>query len=108
MTKRGNLPEFVTVEVVVNHDDLRRGERGEVELTETVRGRLDKGYLRLVDGDEAEVPAARSLGATADRGLPVAGTLLGVDGSASVVPLSRGGNSDQGRTVHATDGPGTR
>lgn len=71
---------YVDVVVVVNHDDLRRGERGEVELTETVRGRLDKGYLRLAEPHETEdgIPPAAGLGATA----AAQGSLLGVEAPA--------------------------
>ncbi|MCZ7478883.1 hypothetical protein [Micromonospora sp. WMMC273] len=54
----------VLVEVVVSHGHARRGERGEVELTDAVRARLDRGYLRRVD--PATVPVSRAPG-TAGR-----------------------------------------
>lgn len=62
-------PVMVEVVVVVNHDDLRRGERGEVELTEHLRARLDKGYLRLAEEEPytPEGAAPPGLGATASR-----------------------------------------
>mgnify|MGYP006191010993 CR=1 FL=1 len=71
---------FVDVVVVVNHEDLRRGERGEVELTDTVRGRLDKGYLRLAEPQDTEegMPPMAGLGATA----AAQGSLLGVEAPA--------------------------
>lgn len=60
-------PESVEVVVVVNHNDLRRGERGEVELNATVRALLDKGYLRLADEEpyNPEGPTPAGLGSTA-------------------------------------------
>jgi hypothetical protein len=74
--KQRTGPETVTVVVVVNHGQLRRGEVGEVDLTDDVRGLLDRGYLRLAeDRDHAET--APPLGGTP---APVPGpvTLLGV------------------------------
>lgn len=100
--------ESVEVVVVVNHDDLRRGERGVVELTEVVRARLDKGYLRLAEPADA-VPSGPALGSRADRGggrepLGALGALLGVAGAPApmVLPVSRGGGggSDTRGTVH--------
>lgn len=85
-------PEMVNVVVVVSHDQLRRGETGEVELTGDVRQRLDRGYLRLADvrdPDPAAVP--RPLG-----GVPVPApvTLLGVTpGGPVAVPPAAGGRS---------------
>ncbi len=79
--------------VVVNHDQLRRGETGEVELTDDVRGRLDKGYLRLADPGETGNP----LGGTP---APVPGpvTLLGVSPGG---PTTSGAADDQGGTGDA-------
>jgi len=66
----------VDVIVVVNHDDLRRGERGIVELTDTVKRRLDAGYLRLADAD-ADDPGRPVLGTGAGRPLPPIGVAGG-------------------------------
>lgn len=92
--------ETAMVEVVVNHDDLRRGERGETELTPTVRARLDRGFLKLVDLAEVfdEEPIQRPLGSTAT--VPGGGTLLGVDSLG-------GGGGDPSGTLPASAGPGT-
>lgn len=38
----------VEVEVAVNHDRLRRGDRGHVPLTPRIQRRIDNGYLRLL------------------------------------------------------------
>lgn len=106
-TKKSTTPEAVFVVVVVNHDDLRRGEVGEVELTDTVRGRLDKGYLRLAEPEETELNGslAAPLGATADRGQPAGGVLLGVDqGSATVVPGVGVVGDDPSGAVHTAAG----
>jgi hypothetical protein len=79
-TRRGSSAakeaEYVTVFVVVGHDQLHRGEVGEVELTDDVRAKLDRGYLRLAEPHEAD--AAPPLGGTP---APVPGgpsSLLGV------------------------------
>lgn len=98
MTSRSSKAktETVDVEVVVNHDDLRRGERGTVELTDLVRGRLDAGYLRLVDGGDSEpgMPPAAALGATARRGNEPRGVLLGVEGVPGSMVSGTGGSGD--------------
>jgi hypothetical protein len=92
--------ETVDVVVVVNHDQLRRGERGTVELTDLVRRRLDNGYLRLAgdaDGPAAVDAAglsAPALGATAEQGSDSRGVLLGVAGSDPVPVMANGGGSD--------------
>lgn len=92
-------PATVNVEVVVNHDDLRRGERGEVELTDHVRARLDKGYLRIIFGDLDDGEPVTPLGGTAVRVAP-GGVLLGVDGAPGSVAVVRGeGSNDQGGQV---------
>lgn len=80
------VPETVLVQVVVSHDELRAGERGEVPLTDRVRALLDNGYLKLVDGFGqygAEEPAPR-LGASSAGVAPPQGplVLLGVDAPA--------------------------
>ncbi len=59
MSTRTRQAGPVTVVVVVNHDQLKRGEVGEVALDDTVRRRLDRGYLRLAgptDGDGDPTP----------------------------------------------------
>lgn len=66
---RPKAPETVDVVVVVNHDDLRRGERGEVELTPTVRKRLERGWLKLAD--DTTDPTLAPLGATVGRAADV-------------------------------------
>lgn len=74
-------PEVVHVVVAVNHDQLRKGESGEVELTDDVRARLDRGYLRLADdADQDPAVITRPLAGTAAVPGPVPGpvTLLGV------------------------------
>lgn len=81
-SRRAAKPKEVDVVVVVNHDDLRRGERGTVELTDTVRRRLDNGYLRLADPD-ADDPTLPPLGTGAGRPLPPIGT---TDGGERVDP----------------------
>lgn len=73
--------DVVDVVVRVSHDQLKRGDAGEVELTDDVRRLLDKGYLRLAEQDGevtgqplgAAVPAYRPVDAA---GNPV--SLLGV------------------------------
>lgn len=81
-SKRITVPPPVMVEVVVvvNHDDLRRGERGEVELTDHLRARLDKGYLKLAEDAYLPegAPAPAALGATAARGNSLLGVMTGV------------------------------
>lgn len=96
-------PELVNVVVVVSHDQLRRGETGEVELTDDVRQRLDRGYLRLADvrdPDPATVP--RPLG-----GIPVPApvTLLGVTpgGPVAVPAAGRGSAGVAGGPDDGTD-----
>lgn len=87
--RKDSKTETVDVVVVVNHDDLRAGERGTVELTDTVRGRLDRGYLRLADetdGDPEDTGAVGvgTLGASGVRPAdapPV--SLLGVEPGAA-------------------------
>lgn len=59
----------VMIEVVVGHDQLRRGERGEVPLTDLVRGRIDRGYLRVIDDPDATVPVSTPRGGNRLRGL---------------------------------------
>lgn len=39
--------DVVDVEVMVNHEQLRRGDRGEVELTGRAQAMIDKGYLHV-------------------------------------------------------------
>lgn len=90
-TGRGSTAAVATVDVVVvvNHGELRRGERGTVELTEVVRRRLDSGYLRLADTPAD--PTAPALGAAvATREAEPRGVLLGVDGPPQVVMTSGG------------------
>jgi hypothetical protein len=83
MTSRTRRTEPATVDVVVvvNHDDLRKGERGTVELTDVVRSRLDSGYLRLAtDDDPTPDTGVQPLGGTvATASAEPRGTLLGVD-----------------------------
>lgn len=95
-------PETVTVVVVANHDQLRRGETGEVELTDDVRKRLDRGFLRLADARDTDPSAApRPLGGTPV--LPPV-TLLGVTpGTAVPVPSGGGITGAAGRADHGTD-----
>lgn len=71
-SRKPKTPKEVDIVVVVNHEDLRRGERGVVELTETVQRRLDAGYLRLADteGDDPDLPL---LGTGVGRPLPTIG-----------------------------------
>lgn len=93
---KNTKPETVEVVVVVNHDDLRRGERGTVELTELVKGRLDAGYLRLAEDGEGDtgLPPAAGLGETAARGREPRGTLLGVEGVPGSIVVGTGGSGD--------------
>lgn len=102
MTGKKRTPETAMLEVVVNHDDLRRGERGEVELTDAVRARLDRGFLKLVDLGEVwdDNTVLRPLGSTAGRP-GGGGVLLGVDA------WGGGGGGDSRGTVPAEPGPGT-
>ncbi len=96
-SKKPKGPEMVDIVVVVNHDDLRRGEQGQVELTDTVRRRLDKGYLRLAEPHETEpgLPPVAALGAQAHRGAePV--VLLGVEPGGVVWPGDGGSSAQSG------------
>lgn len=96
---RVTRPETVHVVVAVNHDQLRRGESGEVELTDDVRARLDRGYLRLADvGDPDPAAVARPLAGVAPLPGPV--TLLGVT-PGSLAVTGPGGEE----TVDAAGGP---
>jgi hypothetical protein len=52
--KASTRPEHVRVVVVVNHEQLKAGEIGEVELTDVVRQRLDRGYMRLATEDDVD------------------------------------------------------
>lgn len=90
--KSKSKAQEVEVVVVVNHGDLRRNERGTVELTDHIKGLLDKGYLRLADDDETEPTAAR-LGETAARGREPRAVLLGVEGIPGSVPVGTGGET---------------
>jgi hypothetical protein len=78
-TRRGGSAakerESVTVIVVVGHDQLHRGEVGEVDLTDDVRAKLDRGYLRLAEPHETD--AAPPLGGT-PAPVPGGSSLLGV------------------------------
>jgi hypothetical protein len=80
-TTAKDSPQMVNVRVAVNHENFRRGEAGEVELTETVRRRLDAGYLTLVDDGSAPLAP---LGSVAAR--PSPGSLLGVTSSNPTPP----------------------
>jgi hypothetical protein len=51
------LPEWVWVEVVVNHGHQRRGNRYQTEVTPRVQALLNSGYLQLVG---PVVPAVES------------------------------------------------
>lgn len=82
----------VLVEVVVSHGLARKGERGEVELTDKVKGLLDRGYLRRVGPETTPVSLppspARASGEPAavveNAGLPwVASPSTAVSGSSS-------------------------
>jgi hypothetical protein len=73
-------PETVTVVVVANHDQLKRGETGEVELTDSVRARLDRGWLRLADGTEATAPPLGGTPAPAPGPVSLLGVTPGDDG----------------------------
>ncbi len=75
-TRKARAAQEVDVVVVVNHDDLRRGERGIVELTDSVQRRLDNGYLRLADTD-LDRPDGPVLGAATGRPLPTIGVAGG-------------------------------
>lgn len=101
---KGGRPEMVDVVVVVNHDDLRRGERGQVELTDVVRGRLDAGYLRLADDGEADngLPPAAPLGATAAQGSETRAVLLGVEGVPGDIVVGTGGSGDNSTSAGGT------
>lgn len=87
-------PETVTVVVVVNHDQLKRDEVGEVSLDDTVRRRLDRGYLRLAgptDGD--------------GNPTPLGGTAAPVPGPVSLLGVTPGGGGT-GAASGTGDGPG--
>lgn len=103
---KSKTPAVVEVVVVVNHDDLRRGEAGQVELTDAVRARLDKGYLRLAEDDSETVAGGlRPLGGTVIQGAADRGVLLGVEpGAGGTAAVMRGGSGDQGGTVHTPAG----
>lgn len=89
-SRRVSRPQSVVVAVVVNHDQLRRGEVGEVELTADVRQRLDKGYLRLADGE-----TGNPLGGT-PAVVPGPVTLLGVTPGTEQTPALDGVANDSG------------
>ncbi len=75
-TRKTKAPKEVDVVVVVNHEDLRRGERGVVELTDSVQRRLDAGYLRLADTD-TDPDDGPVLGTGTGRPLPPIGVAGG-------------------------------
>lgn len=75
-SRKPRTPREVDIVVVVNHEDLRRGERGVVELTDTVQRRLDAGYLRLAETDTDD-PALPLLGTGVGRPLPRTGVAGG-------------------------------
>lgn len=91
--KASTRPENVRVVVVVNHEQLKAGEIGEVELTDVVRHRLDRGYLRLATEDDVEPgELVRPLGETTAPP-PVQLTppaLLGVDPTGPATGTTRG------------------
>lgn len=90
-------PETVTVIVVVAHDQLHRGEVGEVDLTDDVRRKLDRGYLRLAQPHETD--AAPPLGGTP---APVPG-----GSSSSLLGVTPGTTGDTTTTTAAVPAAGT-
>jgi hypothetical protein len=106
--KNSSKATMVDVVVVVNHDDLRRGERGEVELTDVVRARLEGGYLRLAEDDEQTLSGlpAPELGAGARSGGEPRGFLLGVDGIPGSMVVGTGGSGDNSASAGGTDTAG--